>query len=633
MPEPDDQQLLGEFARTNSEEAFAGLVERHINLVYSTALRFTGNPQAAEEVSQAVFIILARKAPGLRRGTVLSGWLYQTARLTAANFMKGEMRRQRREQEAYMQSTLNAPDATGWEEIAPLLDEAMGGLGETDRNAVVLRYFENKSAREVAAALKLTEAAAHKRTHRALEKLRKFFTKRGMVLTGGIFAGAVSANSIHAAPVGLAKTISTAAVVKGAIASTSTLTLVKGTLKFMAWSKAKTAAVTTAVVLLTAGGAGLVADKYHIVHAIRAAFYPNIQGTWEGIMPLGGTGTKRGEGTGTHIVLQLSKISGVYVANINAVDVGRSNVPVARVVYDFPNIQIIVNPRRNSVYIGKLNAKATSMDFNSIILRRTHAPTPAYQPLEESDFEPRPDSALQGYWKGGIVLRAGHYPSGLGDRQFGDWNGDKMEASNTLPLNLKIAEKPDGTFRAELDSPMQGADGQPASLDYDHGAVNLEVNSNAGKFQGELDSARRTIKGTWIQGGKSVPAFFQRADYVVEEAQTGVEDYSFTSASDLQGHWKGAWSIPLGTNTITIPLTLDIGKLPDGSYAATLANVEQLGNESPIPVSTFEYSAPNLHMKWKWAGGAYDGKLENGKIAGTWLQGGGGFPLVFERQN
>src|SRR5579864_32161 len=138
MPEPDDQQLLAEFARTHSEAAFAGLVTRHINLVYSTALRFAGNPHAAEEISQAVFIILARKAPGLKRGVVLSGWLYQTARLTAANFLKQENRRQRREHEAYMQSTLNTPEAPAWEEIAPLLDEAMGDLGETDRNAVVL---------------------------------------------------------------------------------------------------------------------------------------------------------------------------------------------------------------------------------------------------------------------------------------------------------------------------------------------------------------------------------------------------------------------------------------------------------------------------------------------------------------
>jgi RNA polymerase sigma factor (sigma-70 family) len=627
MPEPDDQQLLGEFARTHSEAAFAGLVARHINLVYSTALRFTANSHAAEEISQAVFIILARKAPGLRRGTVLSGWLYQTARLTSANFVKHEVRRQRREQEAYMQSTLDAPDSPAWEEIGPLLDEAMGGLGETDRNAVVLRFFENKTAREVAAELKMTEAAAHKRTHRALEKLRKFFTKRGVASTTAVIAGVVSANSVHAAPVGLAQTISTAAAAKGTIASASTLTVVKGTLKLMAWSKTKMAIVTAAAVLLT-GGTGLV--TYPV---IRAAFYPNIQGTWEGIMPLGGVGTKRGEGTATHIVLNLSKVRGHYVANIDAIDVGRSNVPVARVIYKFPYIQLIVNPRRNEVYNGKVNARAMGMDFSGLTLKRTHAAVPPYVPLDESDFAPRAGSVLQGYWKGGIVLQEGHYPSGLGDRQRGDWDGEPAGTSNTLPLDLKIADGSDGTFRAELDSPMQGADGQPVSLTYDHGAVNLAVASNAGKFQGTLDSAGDEIRGSWIQGGKSVPAFFKRAEYRDEVVRTELEDFSFTSPSDLQGHWKGAWSIILGTNTITIPLALDIGKLPDGSYLATLANLEQLGNDSPIPTSRFNYSAPDLHMEWKWAGGAYDGKLEDGKIVGTWLQGGGGFPLVFGRQN
>jgi RNA polymerase sigma factor (sigma-70 family) len=174
MTELDDHELLAEFARNESEAAFAALIARYVNLVYSAALRFTGNPHHAEEITQAVFIILARKAGSLRRGTVLSGWLYQTARLTAANFVKGEIRRQRREQEAYMQSTLSEPETAAWEQIAPLLDEAMGRLGETDRNAIVLRFFENKTAQEVGAKLKLNEAAAHKRVNRAVDKLRKF---------------------------------------------------------------------------------------------------------------------------------------------------------------------------------------------------------------------------------------------------------------------------------------------------------------------------------------------------------------------------------------------------------------------------------------------------------------------------
>src|ERR1017187_10389668 len=221
MTELDDHALLAEFARSESEAAFAALVARHVPLVYSAARRFAGNhPQHAEEITQAVFIILARKAGKLSLRTVLSGCLYQVARLTAANFVKGEIRRQRREQEAYMQSTLNEPDAA-WEQIAPLLDEAMGQLGETDRNAVVLRFFENKTAQEVGAALGLTEAAAHKRQNRALEKLRKFFTRRGVALSDAAIAGAVSANAVQAAPAGLAAAITAVALSGTAITTTA----------------------------------------------------------------------------------------------------------------------------------------------------------------------------------------------------------------------------------------------------------------------------------------------------------------------------------------------------------------------------------------------------------------------------
>src|ERR1039458_9270940 len=122
MPEPDDIALLRQYAERNAESAFATLVEKYVNLVYSTALRSVGNSHAAEEITQAVFIILARKARSLSQGTILSGWLYQTARLTAANFLRAEIRRQHREQEAYMQSLLNELEPEVWPQIAPLLE-------------------------------------------------------------------------------------------------------------------------------------------------------------------------------------------------------------------------------------------------------------------------------------------------------------------------------------------------------------------------------------------------------------------------------------------------------------------------------------------------------------------------------
>lgn len=155
-----------------------------------------------------------------------------------------------------MQSTLTEPDAAAWEQIAPLLEEAMGQLGETDRNAVVLRFFENKTAQEVGATLKLTEAAAHKRVNRALEKLRKFFMKRGVALSAAAIAGTVTANSVQAAPAGLAATVVAAA--KGTTISTTITTLVKGTMKTMTWLKLKFAVGVGAAALL-AGGVATVA--------------------------------------------------------------------------------------------------------------------------------------------------------------------------------------------------------------------------------------------------------------------------------------------------------------------------------------------------------------------------------------
>jgi RNA polymerase sigma factor (sigma-70 family) len=250
----DDMELVREYAARQSEQAFETLVSRNVSLVHSAALRQLRDPHLAEEITQTVFIILARKAGSLKPKTILPGWLYRTTRYVSAAALKIQRRRERREQEAHMQAVIQeAQTDPAWEQFSPLLDEAMADLRDRDRDAIVLRYFQNRSLRDVGAALGVDEYAAQKRVARALEKLRVFFVKRGVGSTAETIAGTISANSVQAAPVALAKTISAIAVTKGVAASTSTLTIIKGALKIMAWTKMKTAAVAVAAVIAATG--------------------------------------------------------------------------------------------------------------------------------------------------------------------------------------------------------------------------------------------------------------------------------------------------------------------------------------------------------------------------------------------
>ena len=255
----DDMTLVREFAASRSEPAFAALVARHLPLVHSAARRQVGDEHLAGEIAQAVFLILARKAATLGPKTILAAWLYRTTRYTAADALKTRRRRAAREQEAYMQSSLNQTDTDAWTQLAPVLDEALNELGETDRAALVLRYFENQSAGEMAAALRMKEAAVQKRVTRALEKLRARLVKRGVTLTATVIAGAVAANSVQAAPVGLTIKVSVLAA-KGAVVATSITTLVKGTLKMMMWMKMKTGIV-VGVIAGFIVGAAVVAER------------------------------------------------------------------------------------------------------------------------------------------------------------------------------------------------------------------------------------------------------------------------------------------------------------------------------------------------------------------------------------
>ncbi|MGO9202650.1 MAG: sigma-70 family RNA polymerase sigma factor [Limisphaerales bacterium] len=240
-----DLELLRNYARNNVEESFTALVGRHLNLVYSTALRRVRSPQLAEEVAQSAFTDLARNARRFAPDTVLTAWLYQVTRRTAIDVVRREARRRLRERIATEMNAVSAT-ATEWTRIEPLLDEAMDALDDLDRTAVLLRYFENKSLREVGQTLGTSEDAAQKRVSRAVERLREFFSRRGVAVGATGLVLLISANATQCAPAGLAATVAAAAVLAGAAVSASTASVATKTIAMTTMQKTIIAAALAA---------------------------------------------------------------------------------------------------------------------------------------------------------------------------------------------------------------------------------------------------------------------------------------------------------------------------------------------------------------------------------------------------
>jgi hypothetical protein len=247
-----------------------------------------------------------------------------------------------------------------------------------------------------------------------------------------------------------------------------------------------------------------------------------------------------------------------------------------------------------------------------VVLRRAIHLQQVATALTETEFAPRPGSDLQGYWTGLLGLE-----------------------SSAIPVCVRIAEATDGTFRAEGDAPMLGVRGRPLSVSYHPPNLEVSVATGTGMFEGEINQARTAISGWWTLDGESVPGQLQRSNYSVERAKEACVDFSSSSNADLSGHWKGTWFWPGPDGKLHVPirLALDIGKRPDGSYVAALANVDQFGYEAFVPASYLEYTPPEVHLKWKLTDVAFHGALEHGRLTGSWLQGGGSFPLLFERMS
>ena len=236
-----DSELLREYAESRSEPAFDLLVERYLRLVYSTALRHVRDSHLAQDVSQAVFIVLARKAHTLRRGTLLGGWFYRTTCFAAADTMKKQRRRAFHEQQLTALA-ITPDDASETEPTPLLLDEAIAALREKERTAIILRFFEDRTLAEVGAALGLSEDAARMRVSRALEHLRKFSRLRKVALPAGAMTTVMAAQTTQAVPVGLAASVKAMAVLKAGASAAPAVSIAEATLKTLGWLKVKTAA-------------------------------------------------------------------------------------------------------------------------------------------------------------------------------------------------------------------------------------------------------------------------------------------------------------------------------------------------------------------------------------------------------
>jgi RNA polymerase sigma factor (sigma-70 family) len=244
----NDAELLDRYVQDRSESAFTELVQRHIGVVYSAAFREAcGDVPMAEDITQAVFAELARDASRLRRHPALAGWLYTSVRQMVGNARRAGRRRQQRELAAHTMNETFSSDSPDplWQQIRPVLDDVMHELNDLDRSAVVLRFFEGRSLRDIGLAIGLNEDAARKRVDRALEKLRALLAKRGVTSTASGLAAALAAGAVISAPSGLAASVAAGALALTTTATSTTFTL----LTLMSFSKWKMAA---AILLLAA---------------------------------------------------------------------------------------------------------------------------------------------------------------------------------------------------------------------------------------------------------------------------------------------------------------------------------------------------------------------------------------------
>ncbi len=497
-----------------------------------------------------------------------------------------------------MQSELNESATAAWAQLEPLLDEGMASLGDADRAVLALRYFENKTASEIGRALKLNEETAKKRASRALEKLRKFFTRRGVALTATAIASAMAANSVQAAPAAMGKAISAVAVAKGAAASSSASTLVQGALKLMAWHNAKVAVTVGAAMLLVTGAAPL------LVEAVRppAKAYPEVQGAWESVV-VSSQYDPAVKPVKLHQVLKVSTTNDAYLATLDLIELGQINFPITAISYRNGVMHLQFNTW--GYFEGTMDAAGTEIrgyemsqagrKIDLVWKRTTHpdVPTP---PLAESEYAPAGNSVLQGFWEGRASTK------GIPRR-----------------MDLKISEPSAGHFRAEADLLDTGGRHIPISIVYDKPTVKL---TGWGiELEGRFNSSNTEFQAVSPTNPREIVWTFKRGH------QEPVGNFTFAAKTELQGHWQGV----LQVEGIKLPLSLHLAKLPNGRFSATLDDPGQ-GSIGALATAV-QFRPPQVRIEWVPAKVAFEGKLENGKLSGVLNNDRGTLPVVFKRSD
>lgn len=335
------------------------------------------------------------------------------------------------------------------------------------------------------------------------------------------------------------------------------------------------------------------------IHSARVARSPNIQGAWEGELEI--------QQAKLRVRLNLSKTNRVYVASGDSIDQGLKNIPVSEIVYRYPSFHFEMKSL-GGVYEGKLNREATELtgtwkqglvvtplNFKLATNDTAHA-------LSEETYPPRADSDAHGFWEG------------------------KLSVQNKLALRIhfKIADQPDSKLQLLMDSPDQGAkDILASSVTYQDSVLKAEFAGMNGAFEGRVGA--QEIVGVWKQGGLSLPLTLQRFDEAKQKQEESGKSYYYTSANDLPGHWKGT----LDGEKIKLNLVLHIANSPDDSLSAMMDSPDQ--GATGIQATSIQHTAPKVRIEWKGMGAVFEGTLKNGKLTGSWRQGGATFPLVLSR--